>query len=105
MSLYKCKDGNLITNDWYWWLKACQETLTEQTAAGQRSLLYKDVWTLLLNLTKHLLLMDFKVFSCKEYILNFVVFPFKLRTLSDFSADDVPVSNLSLLFVWYKFVF
>lgn len=53
----------------------------------------------MLNLTKHLLLMDFKVFSCKEYILNFVVFPFKLRTLSDFSADDVPVSNLSLLFV------
>lgn len=43
MSLYKCKDGNLITNDWCWWLKACQETLTEQTAAGQRSLLYKDV--------------------------------------------------------------
>lgn len=79
--------------------------ITEQTAAGQRSLLYKDVWTLLLNLTKHLLLMDFEVFSCKEYILNFVAFPFKLRTLSDFSADDVPVSNLSLLFVWYKFVF
>lgn len=41
MSLYKCKDGNLITNDWCWWLKLCQETLTEQTAAGQRSLLYK----------------------------------------------------------------